>query len=160
VCTIITLQRYFLFLILPVQKFLSCAPTLLGRNLSLCATMHRERQVIPLTCLPKPSKSITFLRSYKQLPLSAHQNPIRVPLLPAHQNPVRALLLLRLISNNYCLLIASNNITLTCSPKPSKNVAYPETHKQQLLTCSPNFGKSVVFLERHKHNYCLFNKTR
>ncbi|QCE03307.1 hypothetical protein DEO72_LG8g1331 [Vigna unguiculata] len=62
---------------------------LLGRNLSPCAPTPREGQVIPLTCSPKPSKNITFLRSYKQLPLPAHQNPTRVPLLPAHQNPVR-----------------------------------------------------------------------
>jgi len=55
--------------------------------------------------LAKPGKGITFLRSYKQLPLPAHQNSARVPLLPAHQNPVRALLLLRPISNNSCLLI-------------------------------------------------------
>jgi len=105
VCTLITLSRHFLFLILPVHKFLSCAPTLLGKNLSPCAPTHRERQVIPLTCSPKPGKSITFLRSYKQLPLPAHQNPTRVPLLPAHQNPIRVLLLLRPVSKNSCLLI-------------------------------------------------------
>jgi len=69
------------------------------------APTHRERQVIPLTYSPKPSKSITFLRSYKQILLPAHQNPASVPLLPAHQNPVRALLLLRPVSNNSCLLI-------------------------------------------------------
>ena len=47
---------------------------------SPCAPTHREIQVIPLICSPKPNKSITFLRSYKQLPLPAHQNPARVPL--------------------------------------------------------------------------------
>ena len=104
-CILITLPRHFLFLILLVHKFLSYAPTLLGKNLSHCAPTHRKRQVIPLTCSPKHDKSITFLRSDKQLPLPVHQNATRVPLLPAHQNLVRVLLLLRPVSNNSCLLI-------------------------------------------------------
>jgi len=59
-----------------------------------------EKQATTLICSPKPSKSITFLRTYKQSPLPDHQNPTRAQLLHVHQNPVRALLFLRLTSHN------------------------------------------------------------
>jgi len=45
-----------------------------------------EEQATILTCSPKPGKSITFLRTYKQLPLPTHQNSARAQPLPVHQN--------------------------------------------------------------------------
>ena len=64
-------------------------------------------QATTLTCSPKLGKSITILRTYKQPPLPAHQNPTRAQPLPAHQNPIRALLSLRPTSNNPCLFTKS-----------------------------------------------------
>jgi len=41
----------------------------------------------PLLVHQNPSKSITFLRTYKQPPLRAHQNPEGAQLLPVHTKP-------------------------------------------------------------------------